>query len=130
VPGASHLADDEVTLLGFAGAFRYAQLRRRATSGNAWPVRAKLAASDEARITSMSSDAGRALLSSYRSPAAYVYEVPSNLDRNALVEDTFQDGDAVGWTTLPGSMFSVVTSGTQRFYRQTNTTPTPTITIT
>lgn len=122
VPGASHLNDDEVTILGFAGAFRYAQLHRRATSGDAWPVRAELAASDEARITSMSSDAGRALLSSYRSPAAYVYDVPSNLDRNALVEDTFQDGDAVGWTTLPGSMFSVVTSGTRRFYRQTNTT--------
>jgi hypothetical protein len=122
VPGASHLDDDEVTILGFAGRFLYAQLHRRTTSGDAWPVRAELAASDEARITSMSSDAGRVLLSSYRSPAAYVYDVPSNLDRNALVEDTFQDGDAVGWTTQPGSMFSVVTSGTQRFYRQTNTT--------
>ncbi|GFE85819.1 FG-GAP repeat protein [Steroidobacter agaridevorans] len=124
VPGASQLDDDEVTILGFAGAYRYAQLHRRTTSGDAWPVRAELAASDEARITSMSSDAGRALLASYRSPtaAAYLYEVPSNLNRNALVEDTFQDGDAVGWVTTPGSTFAVATSGTSRFYRQTNTT--------
>lgn len=121
VSGASALDDDEVTILGFAGAFRYAELRRRTTSGDAWPVRAELAASDEARITSMSTDAGRALLASYRSPAAYVYDVPPNLDRNALVEDTFQDGDATGWVTTPGSTFAVAATGTSRFYRQTNT---------
>jgi hypothetical protein len=121
VPGASALDDDNVTILGFGGYYRYMQLHRRTASGGAWPVRAELATSDEGSISSMSSDAGRALLASYRRPVAYVYDVPSNLDRNALVQDTFQDGDAVGWVTTPGSLFSVVTSGSSRFYRQTNT---------
>jgi hypothetical protein len=122
VPGASVLDDDEVTILGFAGSYRYAQLHRRNSSGNAWPVRAALAASDEGGISPMSSDAGRALLGSNRSPVAYLYDLPSNLDRNALVQDDFQDGDATGWVTTPGSTFAVATNGTSRFYRQINTT--------
>jgi hypothetical protein len=122
VPGASVLDDDEVTILGFAGSYRYAQLHRRNSSGDAWPVRAALAASDEGGISPMSSDAGRALLGSNRSPVAYLYDLPSNLDRNALVQDDFQDGDATDWATTPGSTFAVATNGTSRFYRQTNTT--------
>lgn len=121
VPGATTLDDDSVTILGFAGPFRYVQVHRRTTSSDGWPTRAELAASDEAPFTSASSDAGRALLASYRKPAAYLYEVPSNLYRNPIAEDDFQDGDPDGWATQPGSTFAVATSGTQRFYRQTNT---------
>jgi hypothetical protein len=122
VPGATTLDDDSVTILGFAGPFRYVQLHRRTTSQDGWPTRAELAASDEAPFTSASSDAGRALLASYRKPVAYLYEVPSNLYRNEIVQDDFQDGDPDGWVTQPGSTFAIATSGTQRFYRQTNTT--------
>ncbi|MFC4313609.1 FG-GAP repeat protein [Steroidobacter flavus] len=122
VPGATALDDDSVTLLGFAGPYRYTQLHRRTTAQDAWPTRAELAASDEAPITSASTDAGRTLLASYGRPSAYVYDVPSNLDRNELVQDDFQDGDAAGWSTLPGSTFAVAASGASRFYRQTNTT--------
>ncbi len=122
VPGATTLDDDGVTLLGFGGPYRYAQLRRRTTSGDAWPIRAELTTSDEAPLTSASSDAGRALLASSRGAPVYLYEVPSNLDRDELAQDDFQDGDSAGWSTTPGSMFAVGTSGTSRFYRQTNTT--------
>ena len=63
------------------------------------------------------------LLGSYRipgaSPAAFVYEAPVDLDRPALAQDDFQDGDAIGWSTTPGSLFAVASSGTFRFYRQT-----------
>lgn len=73
----------------------------------------------------MSTDAGRVLLGSYRipdaNPAAFIYETPSNLDRPALAQDDFQDGDANGWVTTPGSLFAVASSGTFRFYRQTAT---------
>jgi hypothetical protein len=122
VPGAAELDDDNVTLLGFAGPFRYAKLHRRMTSGDAWPARAELTTSDEAPISAASTDAGRVLLASSRGSPAYIYDVPSNLDRNELVQDDFQDGDAAGWSPTPGSTFSVAASGTHRFYRQTNTT--------
>lgn len=125
LPGAIALDDDDQTVLGFSGSFRLATLRRRESAG-VWPVRAELTTSDAAPITSMSTDSGRALLASYRNPApgnpaAYVYEVPIDLDRPAPVQDDFQDGDAVGWSALPGSSFAVASSGTFRFYRQTNT---------
>ena len=126
LPGAVALDDDDQTVLGFSGNFRLANLRRRESAG-LWPVRAELTTSDDAPITSMTTDSGRALLASYRNPApsnpaAYIYDVPVDLDRPALVQDDFQDGDAVGWSALPGSSFAVANSGTFRFYRQTNTT--------
>ncbi len=48
-------------------------------------------------------------------------EAPQNLDRPALLQDDFQDGDAIGWSTTPGSLFAVASSGASRFYRQTST---------
>jgi hypothetical protein len=120
VAGAIELDDDDATLLAFSGAFKLIKLHRR-TSAGAWPVRAELAVSDASSISSVSTNMGRALLGSYRTPAAFVYEVPASLDRPALAQDDFQDGDAIGWSTTPGSLFAVASSGTFRFYRQTST---------
>jgi hypothetical protein len=120
VPGGAHIDDDDVTIPAYSGAFGHVKLHRRNSAG-AWPVRAELAASDEASVSRVSTDSGRALLVDYRTPRAYVYELPTNLDRPALVQDDFQDGDAIGWSTTPGSSFAVGSSGTSRFYRQTNT---------
>lgn len=118
---AAALDDDDVTVLGFPQPFRYVTLSRR-TSTSAWPlpVRAELAPSDVSLITSMSTKNGRVLLASYRNNAAYLYEPPANLDRPNLSQDDFQDGDAIGWSTTPGSSFAVANSGSFRFYRQTS----------
>lgn len=119
VPTAHTLDDDEVTLLGYPSPYRYIPLFRR-NSSNAWPLRAELVATDAAEFTMATSDMGRALLASYPRPVAYIYEPPSNLDRPALSQDDFQDGDAAGWSTTPGSSFAVAGSGTFRFYRQSS----------
>lgn len=120
--GARALDDDDATILAYSGPFSLIKLHRR-TSAGAWPVRAELAVSDASSISSISTNAGRVLLGSYPTvAAAFVYDVPASLDRPALAQDDFQDGDAVGWTTTPGSLFAVASSGTFRFYRQTSTT--------
>ena len=118
--GVTALDDDDATITAHSGPFSFIKLHRR-TSAGAWPVRAELAVSDASSITSVSSNAGRVLLGAYRTLAAFVYEAPANLDRPALAQDDFQDGDAIGWVTTPGSSFAVASSGTFRFYRQTNT---------
>jgi hypothetical protein len=115
------LDDDDVTVLGRPAPYRYVTLSRRtSTSAWPWPVRAELATSDGSQITGMSTNNGRALLASYRNNVAYVYEPPTNLDRASLSQDDFQDGDASGWSTTPGSLFGVASSGTFRFYRQSS----------
>lgn len=119
VPTALALDDDETRLLGHFWPFRYAALYRRDTAGS-WPVRAELATSDAARITSISINIGRALLASYPNKVAYLFETPENLDRPDLQQDDFQDGDANGWATTPGSLFAVASNGSARFYRQSS----------
>jgi hypothetical protein len=119
VPAAFALDDDEVTILGYLSDIRYVPLHRRGST-NAWPLRAELATSDSAEISSVHSNGGRALLASYPNKVAYVIEPPQNLDRPALLQDDFQDGDAAGWSTTPGSLFAVASSGAARFYRQTS----------
>jgi hypothetical protein len=115
--GAAALDDDETRILGQSRPFRYAPLYLRATSS--WPLRAELATSDAAPVTAVSIDSGRALIASYPNNV-YVYETPANLDRPSLQQDDFQDGDANGWATTPGSLFAVASSGSARFYRQTS----------
>jgi hypothetical protein len=122
IPTPAVLDDDDVTVLGFPEPFRYATVSRR-TSTSTWPlpVRAELAISNSGRITEVATSNGRALLASYPN-VVYVYEPPANLDRANLSQDDFQDGDANGWSTTPGSSFSVASSGTFRFYRQSSVT--------
>jgi hypothetical protein len=121
LPGAAALDDDDATIIAYSGPFSLIKLHRR-TSAGAWPVRAELAVSNASSISSFSTDAGRVLLASRPTPAAFLYEAPASLDRPALAQDDFQDGDAIGWATTPGSLFAVASSGTFRFYRQTSTT--------
>jgi hypothetical protein len=121
LPARTVLDDDDVTVLSLPAPFHYVTLSRRAsTSAWPWSVRAELATSDGSAMTQMSSRNGRALLAAYRSNVAYVYEPPANLDRAYLSQDDFQDGDAIGWSTTPGSLFAVASSGTFRFYRQSS----------
>lgn len=115
---ARALDDDDATVLGIPGPFRYATLLRRNSAGT-WPLRAELTASDGVDTNSVATDNGRVLIGSYPN-SAYVFEAPANLDRPDLSQDDFQDGDAVGWSTTPGSSFGVASSGAFRFYRQTS----------
>ncbi len=52
--------------------------------------------------------------------AVYVFDLPSSLSQPALVQDDFEDGNALGWTPLAGSAFSVVSSNGSRVYRQSS----------
>lgn len=123
IPTHVVLDDDDVTVLGLPQTFYYATLSRRAsTSAWPWTVRAELATSDARKITQMSSRNGRALITAYPGNVAYLYEPPANLDRANLSQDDFQDGDAIGWSTTPGSSFAVASNGTFRFYRQSSVT--------
>lgn len=121
LPLRTVLDDDDVTVLALPLAFHYATLSRRAsTSAWPWPVHAELATSDGSMITGLSSRNGRALLTAYPHNIAYLYETPASLNRPDLAQDDFQDGDAIGWSTTPGSSFAVASSGAFRFYRQSS----------
>lgn len=52
---------------------------------------------------------------------AYIFELPATLTTPTVRQDDFETGNAAGWTTIAGSQFSVVTSGTNRVYRQSST---------
>jgi hypothetical protein len=118
--GITALDDDDATVTAYSGPFSLVKLHRR-TSAGSWPVRAELAVSNASNVSSLSSDTGRVLLGSRASGAAFVYEAPSNLDRPALSQDDFQDGDASGWSTTPSGLFAVASNGAFRFYRQSAT---------
>ncbi|HEY0680855.1 MAG TPA: hypothetical protein VGD45_00850 [Steroidobacter sp.] len=119
VPLAIALDDDDTRVLGHAPPFRNISLYRRNSAGP-WPLSAELVASESREFTAADVNAGRALVASYPNKIAYVFETPENLDRPALSQDDFQDGDANGWATTPGSLFAVASSGTFRFYRQSS----------
>jgi hypothetical protein len=51
----------------------------------------------------------------------YYFELPTSFAQPTLFQDTFASGTATGWTSLPGSQFSVVQSGDTRVFRQAST---------
>ncbi len=51
----------------------------------------------------------------------YYFELPESFAQPALFQDTFATGNGLGWTSLPGSQFSVVQSGNSRVFRQAST---------
>jgi len=119
LPGAVALDDDETRVLGRSPPFRHAPLYQRNSAGS-WPLSAELVTSDARFFSSVAVDSGRVLAGSYANNFAYMYALPENLARPALSQDNFQDGDAAGWATTPGSLFAVASSGTFRFYRQSS----------
>jgi len=48
------------------------------------------------------------------------FELPSSFPVPTLVQDDFESGGAAQWSPLPGSQFSIVSSGTTHVYRQTS----------
>lgn len=102
----------------FSGLSPLAEVYRR-TPAPAWPLAAELAASDGAQLTAAQISGNRVIASSFGS-AAYIYDLPVNLSRPALLQDDFQDGNATGWSTTPSSNFSVVAGGPTLVYRQSN----------
>lgn len=116
IPAAAALDDDEMTISSHGAPYRYAPSLYLRNSAGDWALRAELTTSDSINNRFVSFNAGRALSSS--SNAAYVWEIPENLDRPELQQDDFQDGDANGWLTTPGSLFGVASTGSARFFRQ------------
>ncbi len=87
-------------------------------------TRAELAASDEASSHLRAAMPAMSVYASYRKPAAYLYELSVEpLTAISFSQDDFQDGDAgrLGGPTRAARLLWQA-SGTQRFYRQTNTT--------
>jgi hypothetical protein len=101
--------------------YRFSTIHRR--GGGTWSHVGDLVTSDGAMLSWNSIDQDRVLATPpYRTGpgAAYLFEVPDDLDRPALTQDDFQDGDANGWSTTPGSTFVVADGGASLVYRQTN----------
>lgn len=83
---------------------------------------ARLAASDAAVGAALGGKveiSGRRIIASARN-AAYVFDLPPDLSQPATLQDDFEDGNANGWTTIPGSTFQVVASAGSSVYRQSS----------
>ncbi|WP_157994610.1 FG-GAP repeat protein [Peristeroidobacter agariperforans] len=122
---ADALDDDESTVVAGEAAFQLDWVYQRDASG-AWPRVAELTTSVESELNRVDINSKRVVAAGAPTGAvvngqAFVFELPTTLDRPALLQDGFQDGNAQGWTPLGGS-FSVVSGGTSLVYRQTNTT--------
>jgi hypothetical protein len=125
IPGGGEDLDvsgDQQTIISSLP-YRNSAMYRRDSNGD-WPYVGQLITSDGARLVWSSLDQDRALArassNSTQPNPVYLYELPTNLDRPALLQDDFQDGDANGWSTMPGSTFAVVNGGTSLVYRQSN----------
>ena len=51
----------------------------------------------------------------------YYFELPESFTQPSLFQDTFASGNGTGWSSLPGSQFSVAQSGDTRVFRQAST---------
>ena len=79
-----------------------------------------LAAKDGNDLNGSISVSGRGVLVSGAN-GPYYFELPESFAQPALFQDTFASGNGLGWTSLPGSQFSVVQSGDTRVFRQAST---------
>jgi len=77
-----------------------------------------LAAKDGNDLGGSISVSGRGVLVS---GGPYYFELPESFVQPTLFQDTFASGNGAGWTSLPGSQFSVVQSGNTRVFRQAST---------
>lgn len=123
--GANALDDDESTVVAGQAPFQLDWVYQRDASGS-WPRVAELASSVESELNRLAINSKRVVAAGAPTGAvvnghAFVFELPTHLDRPSLLQDDFQDGNAQGWTPLGGS-FSVVSGGTSLVYRQANTT--------
>lgn len=121
-PGAQALDDNESTVIG--AVYRFGKVYERDPSG-AWSRAAELITSSEHGLNRIDVNSNRVLASSYSTiPAqtgqAFIFELPTTLERPSLLQDDFQDGNAQGWMTLGGT-FGVISNGKSLVYRQSNT---------
>jgi hypothetical protein len=79
-----------------------------------------LAAKDGNDLDGSISPSGRGVLVNGEN-GPYYFELPASFAQPALFHDTFATGNGLGWTSLPGSQFSVVQSGNSRVFRQAST---------
>jgi hypothetical protein len=82
---------------------------------------ATLVPSDGGILTGRISISGRRVLLGGGSGAAYYFDLPADLTAPASIQDTFPGTTAPGWTVLPGSQFSVASTGNTRVFRQSST---------
>jgi hypothetical protein len=118
VSGGNALDDDEQTIVGVLAPYRFSPFYRRSSSAP-WPHSGELALSDSSAITSVDVSSSRVVAGAYPG-AAYVFEIPENVNTPELQQDGFQDGDDRGWATSAGSLFAVVNAGNSLVYRQTS----------
>ena len=78
---------------------------------------ATLVSSDGGVFTGRISISGRRVMLG----GGYYFDLPQNLTAPALIQDTFPGTTAPGWTILPGSQFSLATTGNTRVFRQSST---------
>ncbi|MFC4309022.1 FG-GAP repeat protein [Steroidobacter flavus] len=118
VLGGAALDDDEQTIVGLLAPYRFSPFYRR-SSAAPWPHSGELAVSDSSEITAVAISASRVVAGVYPG-AAYIFEIPENVNTPDLQQDDFQDGDIRGWATTPGSLFAVANDGRSLVMRQTS----------
>ena len=64
---------------------------------------------------------GRGVLVNGGRGEPHYFELPASFAQPSLFQETFATGNGLGWTSLPGSQFSVVQSGNSRVFRQAST---------
>ncbi|GFE87004.1 FG-GAP repeat protein [Steroidobacter agaridevorans] len=122
---ADALDDDESTVIAGEAPYQIDRVYQRDAAGS-WPRVAELTTSIGSELNRLDVNSKRVVAASAPTDSvvngqAFIFELPTTLDRPALLQDDFQDGNAQGWTSLGGS-FSVVSGGTSLVYRQSNTT--------
>jgi hypothetical protein len=94
-------------------------VRQRTAAGD-WPIVTQLIAGDGSQLGTSRVSGRRTISNAPHRLAAYVHDIPTDLERAALQQDDFQDGNANGWSPTSGT-FSVVSSAGSFVYRQAST---------
>jgi hypothetical protein len=122
------LDDDESTVIASDAPYLLGRVYQRDASGS-WPRVAELATSNAVELNRVDVNSKRVVAASYPTGyvdntwptgQAFIFELPTTLERPSLLQDDFQDGNAQGWMPLGGS-FGVASNGTSLVYRQSNT---------
>lgn len=123
------LDDDQSTVIAPDAPYLLGRVHQRDAAGS-WSRVAELATSNALELTDVDVNLKRVAAASYPTGTvdndiwptgqAFVFELPATMDRPALLQDDFQDGNAQGWMPLAGT-FNVASNGTTLMYRQSNT---------
>jgi hypothetical protein len=72
------------------------------------------------RVSSVDLSGRRVVTNDLDQPKAYVFEVPTTFTQPAMIQETFQTGNAPNWTPWAASTWSLTSTPASRVYRQSS----------